>query len=82
MEKLTELELKLARKRKLIAKHQKELKDLLNTCTHPEDKIVEKSLFFPGGYYDISYVENWRECIICGETSEKVRDKNYCGSYG
>lgn len=82
MEKLTELELKLARKRKLIAKHQKELKDLLNTCTHPEDKIVEKSFFSPGGYYDLSYVERWRECTICRETSERVRDKNHHGSYG
>lgn len=81
MEKLTELERKLARKRKMIAKHQQELKDLLATCTHPEDKIIEKSFYFPGGYYDRSYVENWRECTICGEKSERVRDKNYQGSF-
>ena len=82
MEKLTELERKLARKQKLIAKHQQELKDLLATCTHPEDKIVEKSYYFPGGYYDKSYVERWRQCTICGECSERTLDKNHYGSYG
>mgnify|MGYP001768623942 CR=1 FL=1 len=79
--KLSEFEKKIERKRKLIAKHREELEALLSTCEHPEDKIIEKSHYYPGGYYDRSYVELWRECTICGKTSERVRDKSYVGSY-
>ncbi len=79
---MTDLEKKIARKRKLISKHREELEVLLKTCEHPEDKIVEKSFYFPGSYYDRSFIENWRECTVCGEKSERVRDKTHHGSYG
>ena len=63
------LEQKVNAKRKLISKHQKELRELLATCTH-EGHVVEKSSYFSGSYYDKAYTDYWNECSLCGERSE------------
>ena len=65
-------------KRKLIAKHHKELEALLATCTHEE--IEEKSYYFSGSYYDTAYTERWNECKLCGKRSEKTHESH--GWYG
>lgn len=67
---MIDLEKQLARKRKLIAKHQTELKALLDTCQHPAEKVTKKEHYYSGGYYNRPYVEYWWECSICGECSD------------
>lgn len=63
------LEQRVNAKRKLISKHQKELKEMLATCTH-EGHVVKKSSHFSGSYYDKAYTDYWNECSLCGERSE------------
>ena len=63
------LEQQVSRKRKLIEKHQKELRELLSTCNH-EGHIEEKSSYFSGSYYDKAYTDYWNQCKLCGERSE------------
>lgn len=58
-------EQQVERKRKLIAKHNKELRDMLAICPH--ERVEEKSRYFSGGYYDKAHTEHWIECLICGE---------------
>ena len=76
---MTTLEQKVNAKRKLIAKHWKELKELLATCTH-EGYVVQKSRYFEGSYYDKAYTDYWSECSLCGKRSEVItKMHNYYG---
>jgi hypothetical protein len=78
MQKLTDLDNQIKRKRNLIAKHQKELSNLLSQCPH--NNIIEKSQYVPGSYYDKAYTRYWNECIICHKKSEDTIDQH--SSYG
>jgi DNA-binding winged helix-turn-helix (wHTH) protein len=69
------LEQQVARKRKLIKKHQKELNELVSTCTH-EGYIEHKTSHFSGSYYDKAYTDHWNECNLCGARSETTRDNH------
>jgi hypothetical protein len=72
------LEQQVDRKQKLIAKHQKELMELLNTCTH--EHIEEKSYYFSGSYFDKAYTEYWNQCKLCGAESKKtINDHSWYG---
>lgn len=51
-------------KRKLIAKHQKELKALLAECKH--ENLEQKEYHYEGGYLDKAYSEYWNQCPVCG----------------
>lgn len=63
------------RKRKLIEKHQKELKELLSTCTH-EGHVEKKSSYFSGSYYDKAYTDHWNQCTLCGARSEVTTENH------
>lgn len=72
-------ERKVAAKQKLIAKHQKELSELLKTCTH-EGHVELKSSYFSGSYYDTAYTRYWNQCTLCGlRGPETTKDHGYYG---
>jgi hypothetical protein len=73
------LEKKVAAKRKLIAKHQGELAQMLEACTH-EGYLVEKSRYFSGSYTDTAHTTYWNECTLCGRKSEDTVKEH--GWYG
>lgn len=79
MTKNIELERAIARKRKVISKHSKELQDLLDSCNH-EGYVVEESSYFPGGYYDKATTTTWAKCTLCGKTGDRrVETHNWYG---
>lgn len=76
---MEELKKKVASKRKLIAKHNAELMELLKTCTH-EGCVEQKSSYFGGSYYDHAYTRYWNQCTFCGERGpETVKEHGYYG---
>jgi hypothetical protein len=76
---MNQLENKVNAKRKLIQKHQLELRELLETCTHT-GTVVEKSHYFSGSYYDKAHTTLWNECTLCGAKSEEiVKEHSYYG---
>ena len=62
------------RKRKLIEKHQVELRTLLDTCTHEE--LEEKSFYFAGSYLDKAYTDHWNQCKLCGTKGPVTTDQH------
>lgn len=73
------LEQKVAAKRKLIAKHQGELAQMLEACTH-EGHIEEKSSFFSGSYNDTAYTRYWTQCSLCGRKGQDtIKEHGYYG---
>jgi hypothetical protein len=71
-------EQQVERKRKLIAKHNKELRELLATCPH--ERVEEKSRYFSGSYYDQAHTTYWNECMVCGAKSEDtVKEHSWYG---
>lgn len=73
------LEQRVAAKRKLIGKHQKELSEMLATCTH-EGFVEEKSRYFSGSYTDTAHTTYWNQCKLCGATGpEVIKDHGYYG---
>ncbi len=76
---MKELEKAVIRKRKLIKKHQEELKEMLESCTH-KGFVVEKSHYFSGSYYDKAHTTYWNECTLCGRKSEEtIKEHSYYG---
>lgn len=68
----------IRRKRRLIAKHEQELKALLAQCTHEE--VEQKSKYVEGTYLDTAYTRHWEECKLCGQsTEETIENHNYYG---
>lgn len=73
------LEQAVIRKRKLIKKHQEELEQMLEACTH-EGFVEQKSSYFGGSYYDHAYTRYWAQCTLCGRKSEEtVKEHSYYG---
>lgn len=74
----SKLRLDVRRKRRLLAKHEQELKALLAQCTHEE--VEQKSTYVEGTYLDTAYTRRWTECKLCGQRSEdKINDHGYYG---
>ena len=47
-------------------------KKIQECCRHPDEYIVEKSLYISGSYYDTDRTEYWNECQLCGCRSETM----------
>lgn len=73
------LEQQINRKRKLISKHEAELKSLYATCTH-EGYVEKKSRYWGGSYYDKAHTTHWNQCTLCGAKSEDtIEEHSYYG---
>lgn len=73
------LEQKVNRKRKIIEKHSRELRELLLTCDHV-GYVEEKSSYFSGSYTDKAHTTYWNQCTLCGARSENtIKEHNYYG---
>ena len=72
---------KIEKKRKICAKHNNELFELLDirngNCPHTE--TTDHSAYNGGGYDYTDYTEYWTTCNCCGQSSERVRKDH--GSY-
>lgn len=55
----------VARKRKLVDRHRRELNELLEKCPH--ETLEQKERYYEGSYYDRASTDYWTECTICGK---------------
>ena len=76
---MKDLEKAVIRKRKLIKKHQEELSQMLEACTH-EGFVEEKSSYYGGSYTNTAYTRYWNQCTLCGRKSEETLKEH--GWYG
>jgi hypothetical protein len=69
---------KISRKKKIIEKHEKELRELFASCTH--EQIIPKFKYYPGNYNDKAETHSWSECVLCGEHFEnRIVTHNWYG---
>lgn len=76
-DKVDRLTRNITRARSKVKSLEKELKLVLQECPH--DKLIEKSHYYPGSYYDKSFTEKYDECAICGK---RVNFRTSDGYYG
>jgi hypothetical protein len=48
-------------------------------CPHPEHQVEDKVKHIQASYYDPSETVRWRQCNVCGTSSEKVTTR---GGFG
>lgn len=63
-DKVDGLARKITRAESKVKSLKDELKTVLQECPH--DKLIEKSHYYPGSYYDKSFTEKYDECTVCG----------------
>ena len=65
-------------KRKLIDKHNSNIKKLLDECTH--EKTEKKETYVEGTYYDKAFTRHWEECLLCGKAiNHRVENHSWYG---